>query len=249
MYTVQNLVQRDYSNATDFEFDTGDKAWPKWQTLTQVTSLDTSDKPWHRWQALTQVTNLDTGDKPWHRWQTLTLTSPREQADPGDRPCHDHNKIAPCGMIKNFWIETLTPHHLGNRPWPSHRSKDRVNHNITQVGDCDPHVIWVTDLDPHIRQVTDIDPHIIQVTDLEAHMTSVDSYVLFCVQILPGMSCEEASVRNLAVKAIGMCCQLERDIIQFHLPVLMQVTKISPLPICILCLDRLCMRTDCVCVC
>ena len=111
--------------------------------------------------------------------------------------------------------------------------------HIIQVTDLEAHIIQVTDLDPHIIQVTDLDPHIIQVTDLEAHRTSVESHVLFCVQILPGMSCEEASVRNLAVKAIGMCCQLERDIIQFHLPVLMQVTKISPQPICILCLDRL----------
>ena len=42
-------------------------------------------------------------------------------------------------------------------------------------------------------------------------------------QILPGMANTEASVRNLAVKAMGMCCYLKCDIIAFHLPILIQV--------------------------
>nr|KAG5687867.1 hypothetical protein BaRGS_007561 [Batillaria attramentaria] len=47
-------------------------------------------------------------------------------------------------------------------------------------------------------------------------------HMLMESQILPGMASEEASVRNLAVKAIGLCCQLKRDIIMQHLPILMQ---------------------------
>jgi hypothetical protein len=47
--------------------------------------------------------------------------------------------------------------------------------------------------------------------------------LLVFLQILPAMSNEEASVRNLAVKAIGICCQLKQDIIKLHLPLLLQV--------------------------
>ncbi|KAK7111031.1 condensin complex subunit 3-like [Littorina saxatilis] len=46
-------------------------------------------------------------------------------------------------------------------------------------------------------------------------------------QILPGITNQEAAVRNLAVKAVGMCCQLKRDIIKFHLPVLMQASQVD----------------------
>ncbi|KAK7466706.1 hypothetical protein BaRGS_00037193 [Batillaria attramentaria] len=52
-------------------------------------------------------------------------------------------------------------------------------------------------------------------------------HMLMESQILPGMASEEASVRNLAVKAIGLCCQLKRDIIMQHLPILMQASQVD----------------------
>ncbi|XP_025095867.1 condensin complex subunit 3-like isoform X2 [Pomacea canaliculata] len=46
-------------------------------------------------------------------------------------------------------------------------------------------------------------------------------------QVLPGMASKEPAVRNLAVKAIGLCCQLKCDIIMLHLPVLMQASQVD----------------------
>ncbi|XP_076461529.1 condensin complex subunit 3-like isoform X2 [Babylonia areolata] len=52
-------------------------------------------------------------------------------------------------------------------------------------------------------------------------------HMLMETQILPGMASQEASVRNLSVKAIGMCCQLKRDMVMLHLPVLMQASQVD----------------------
>ncbi|GFR80137.1 condensin complex subunit 3 [Elysia marginata] len=41
-------------------------------------------------------------------------------------------------------------------------------------------------------------------------------------QILPGMINEEAELRNLAVKAIGLCCHIKKNMVMQHLPVLLQ---------------------------
>lgn len=46
-------------------------------------------------------------------------------------------------------------------------------------------------------------------------------------EVLPGMSNQEASVRNLSVKAIGICCQLKKDLIKFHLPLLLQASQVD----------------------
>ena len=34
---------------------------------------------------------------------------------------------------------------------------------------------------------------------------------------------EEAELRNVAVKAIGLCCHIKKDMVMQHLPVLLQV--------------------------
>ncbi|KAL8613334.1 hypothetical protein ACOMHN_052573 [Nucella lapillus] len=52
-------------------------------------------------------------------------------------------------------------------------------------------------------------------------------HTLMETQILPGMASQEAAVRNLSVRAIGMCCQLKRDIVMLHLPVLVQASQVD----------------------
>lgn len=46
-------------------------------------------------------------------------------------------------------------------------------------------------------------------------------------QILPGMVNEESEVRNAAVKAIGLCCLIKKDIIVQHLPLLLQAAQMD----------------------
>ncbi|RUS91586.1 hypothetical protein EGW08_000701 [Elysia chlorotica] len=46
-------------------------------------------------------------------------------------------------------------------------------------------------------------------------------------QILPGMVNEEAELRNVAVKAIGLCCHVKKDMVMQHLPVLLQATQMD----------------------
>ena len=41
------------------------------------------------------------------------------------------------------------------------------------------------------------------------------------------MTNQEGAVRNLAVRAIGICCQLKKEIIGLHLPVLLQVCTLN----------------------
>lgn len=46
-------------------------------------------------------------------------------------------------------------------------------------------------------------------------------------QILPGMVNEEAELRNVAVKAIGLCCHIKKNMVMQHLPVLLQATQMD----------------------
>ncbi|BFZ07082.1 hypothetical protein BsWGS_10121 [Bradybaena similaris] len=46
-------------------------------------------------------------------------------------------------------------------------------------------------------------------------------------QILPGMVNEESEVRNAAVKAIGLCCLIKKEIIVQHLPLLLQAAQMD----------------------
>ncbi|CAG5128202.1 unnamed protein product [Candidula unifasciata] len=46
-------------------------------------------------------------------------------------------------------------------------------------------------------------------------------------QILPGMVNEESEVRNAAVKAIGLCCLIKKDIIMHHLALLLQAAQMD----------------------
>ncbi|XP_005090481.1 condensin complex subunit 3 [Aplysia californica] len=51
--------------------------------------------------------------------------------------------------------------------------------------------------------------------------------MLMEAQVLPGMTNEEAEVRNAAVKAIGLCCLIKKDVIMQHLPLLLQATQMD----------------------
>ncbi|GFO14782.1 condensin complex subunit 3, partial [Plakobranchus ocellatus] len=46
-------------------------------------------------------------------------------------------------------------------------------------------------------------------------------------QILPGMINEEAEVRKVAVRAIGLCCHIKKGMVMQHLPVLLQATQMD----------------------
>lgn len=44
-------------------------------------------------------------------------------------------------------------------------------------------------------------------------------------QILPGIQNEDGRIRNLAVKALGLCCVISKDLVMQYLPLFMQVMK------------------------
>ena len=46
-------------------------------------------------------------------------------------------------------------------------------------------------------------------------------------QILPGIMNEDAGIRNMAVRSLGMCCLLNKDLVLVHLPLFMQVQKLN----------------------
>lgn len=53
-------------------------------------------------------------------------------------------------------------------------------------------------------------------------------HVLKCFtsfQILPGIQNEDGRIRNLAVKALGLCCVISKDLVMQYLPLFMQVMK------------------------
>ncbi|XP_071168942.1 condensin complex subunit 3-like [Mytilus edulis] len=45
--------------------------------------------------------------------------------------------------------------------------------------------------------------------------------------ILPGIMNEDAGIRNMAVRSLGMCCLLNKDLVLVHLPLFMQASQID----------------------
>ncbi|KAK3582660.1 hypothetical protein CHS0354_001712 [Potamilus streckersoni] len=46
-------------------------------------------------------------------------------------------------------------------------------------------------------------------------------------QVIPGIQNEDADVRNMAMRSLGICCQLDKDLIGTYLPLFMQASKID----------------------
>ncbi|KAL3865140.1 hypothetical protein ACJMK2_006761 [Sinanodonta woodiana] len=46
-------------------------------------------------------------------------------------------------------------------------------------------------------------------------------------QVIPGIQNEDADVRNMAMRSLGICCQLDKDLIGTYIPLFMQASKID----------------------
>ena len=57
-------------------------------------------------------------------------------------------------------------------------------------------------------------------------------------QILPGIQNEDPEVRNMAMRALGLCCYLSKDLLVSYIPLFMQVScpqYFNPYPANIFC--------------
>ncbi len=49
--------------------------------------------------------------------------------------------------------------------------------------------------------------------------------IMMYVQVLPAIPNEDPAVRNMAVKALGLCCQMHKETAKSHLVLFLQVSK------------------------
>ena len=60
------------------------------------------------------------------------------------------------------------------------------------------------------------------------HCVFIYIYIYITIfQILPGIMNEDAGIRNMAVRSLGMCCLLNKDLVLVHLPLFMQVQQLN----------------------